>query len=357
MNKVIGFSFLGTVLIISASNAFSYPHNQAEHEQPRSSNNQKSSVFPSYQQRTRNTAPAYHDSLGNRVTQDHVNRVNFANTRSENVMRNDVHVTESVRYGRSHFVNNYRPVYEQRNLVINGYVNHYNQIVLRYPQYIGLWHQHYFYGGFYYGFHPLINIDAYFYNPMVYWFYMPNYNTQYYSTWYNGSQYEAYPTLHYPFSYHGLYYPTDNLKQLLFGVSAMTLDRQVQFRAAITLFTKDLAQQLANTLNQHIKMSNGDIVVTHYEILGNDESIELEGFISFNGVEYNFKGLLDLQDPRRTSVFVPKSLEATPDAQSVKTLDQMNGQIDIIKNDSTSSAVEPEIPATPAEVNADPQVH
>src|ERR1700722_1149244 len=32
--------------------------------------------------------PARPDSLGNRVTEDHLNRVGFANTRAENIMRN-----------------------------------------------------------------------------------------------------------------------------------------------------------------------------------------------------------------------------------------------------------------------------
>jgi hypothetical protein len=316
-------------------------------------------TFPSYPSRSgsngvRQSVPNHSDALGNRVTQDHNSRIQFANGRSESVMRNNVRVTESVHIGRSAFVNSYRPGFESRSVIFNRYSAHYNELVIGHPLVFNYWHRHYFYGGFYYGFHPLLNIDAYFYNPMVYWMFVPTYNEYYYRTWYS-AEYDAYPALHYPFLYHGLYYPTENLKQLLFGVSAMPVDRQVQFRAALTNFTKELAQTLANETHQHVRMTNGDVVVTHYAIVGYDESIELEGFVNLAGVDYNFKGLLDLQEPAHTSVFVPQALDQEPTDVEAQPLDQMNAKIDSIKGESQGAPIEAEIPATPAEVTAEPQ--
>jgi len=319
-------------------------------------------TFPSYPSRSshignnnvRPSVPSHSDSLGNRVTSDHAGRIQFATGRSESVMRNNVRVTDSVHYGRSTFANHYRPGFESRSVVFNNYSNHYNMMVVEHPLVFDYWHRHAFYGGLYYGFHPLLNIDSFFYNPMVYWMFVPTYNEYYYRTWYS-AEYDAYPALHYPFAYHGLYYPTENLKQLLFGVSAMPVDKQVQFRASLTLFTKQLAQNLANQLGQHVRMSNGDIVVTHYEVVGYDESIVLEGFINFGGAEHNFKGLLDLQEPTLTSAFIPQVLEREPSTLDVQPLDEMNSKITQMKGDSPGEPVEVEVPATPAEVTAEPQ--
>jgi hypothetical protein len=316
-------------------------------------------VFPSYPNRTSNhgvrqSIPAHSDSIGNRVTSDHLDRVEFAHGRSESVMRNNVKVTETVHNVRNRFVTSYRPGFVTRSLAFNGYYDHYHAFAINHPIYFDAWHRHFFYGGFYYGFHPLLDIDLYFYNPMVYWFFVPHYDEYYYRTWYS-SEYDAYPALHVPFAYHGLYFPTDNLKQLLFGVSAMPVDKQVQFRAAITVFTKEVAQSLANQTGQHVRLSNGDIVINHYEILGYDESISIEGFINSNNKAYDFKGLLDLQNPGKTSIFIPQSIEATPVEADLSRLDQMNQQIDEVKGKDSQNPVEAEVPATPAEINADPQ--
>jgi hypothetical protein len=273
--------------------------------------------FPSYPKK--NTPPIRHfDSIGNKVTHDHMSRVDFANHRSEDSMKNNERITGVVQQGRTHFVNHYRPDFEKRTVIVNNYISNYNRIIVERPLVIERWRHHHFYGGFYYGFHPILNIDAYFYNPMVYWFYVPTYQEYYYRTWYHDSDYDTYPSLHYPFAYHGLYYPTENLKQLLFGVSGMTVDRQVQFRAAITIFTKNLAQELADSSGKHVRMSNGDIVLTHYEVLGYDQAIQVDGFVTENGIESNFKGILDLQNPAKSSAVVITSLEKDPTPQQIK---------------------------------------
>ena len=295
--------------------------------------------------------PMHSDSMGNRVTSDHLERVQRADHRSESVMHNNTRVRETVYRSNSHFVNAYRPRYQSRAVFVNNYYSS-HPVIIR-PQFVPYWHSHYFYGGYYYGFHPINNIEVYFYNPMVYWMYVPTYNDYYYQTWY-ASHYEAYPALHYPFKYHGIYYPTENLKQLLIGVSTMSVDKQVQFRAAITEFTKKVAQTLADEHHSRVKLSTGDIVINHYEILGYDESIMIEGSVGNGGSESQFKGILDLQSPMKTSVFIPDELNADPSKDAINDLNQINTKVDLIKGNTSSQPVEDEEPATPAEISADP---
>lgn len=299
--------------------------------------------------------PAHPDSLGNHVTEDHLNRVEFAHGRAENVMKTNIHVTDVVHVGRARYATFYRPEFEQRNIVINGYIQNYHRLVLLNPPYLGLWHRHFFYGGFYYGFHPVLDIDLYFYNPMVHWFYVGAFDEGYYRNWYK-AEYDAYPELHHSFEYHGLYFPTDNLKQLLFGVSAMPIDKQINFRIAMVQFTKRIAQQMANGLDTHVKLSNGDISVTHYEILSYDNGVALDGFVTFKGKSYNFRGLLDLVSTSQTDVFVPANWEGEPSEKQLAQLDSVNGKIDVIRG-GPSLAPADMVSAAPApsEVNAEPE--
>jgi hypothetical protein len=315
------------------------------------------SEFPAYPARQAHSPriPVHNDSLGNRVTQDHVNRVDFAHGRAETLMRKNEHVTDVVRVERAHFVNVYRPEFEQRNIIFNRYIGNYNALVRSHPRYLGFWHSHFFYGGFYYGFHPVLDIDTYFYNPMVYWFYAKSFDDQYYRNWYQTS-YEAYPKLQKPFEYHGLYYPTENLRLLLFGVSAMPVEKQVAFRDSVEVFTKKLAQNLADNFNTHVKLAKGDISITHYEILGYDDAIVLEGAVIFNGNVLNFKGFLDLSNPGSTKVVAPISLDKEPTADQIKRLDDITAQVDSIKGEP--SQPQSETPTADAmssgEVTADP---
>jgi hypothetical protein len=318
-----------------------------------------SAGFPSYQARTGPNVgrpPAIRDSLGNRVTQDHMNRVEFAHGREEKFMRPSPHATEAVSLGRAHYATVYRHELEHKSAFIDVSLHRYNTILVEHPLIIGAWRTHAFFGGFYWGFHPVIAIDAYFYNPLVYWFYVGSFNENYYRTWYKG-EYDAYPELHQPFAQPGLYYPTENLRQLLFGVSAMPVENQVHFRQAISLFTGKIAQSLANHLNLRVTLSKGDIVVTHYEILGVDEGIVLEGFMTNNGATYDFKGLLDLRSPPNTSVFAPVAMDVAPTETQAKTLDEMNAQISALKGEQVTAVPEAAPPvAEPAgEITAEPQ--
>ena len=380
--------FLGLFLLIpflSSSfgwGGFAYgePHEESHRGAPRASaihsSSKKSasvkSVFPRYPNRAttapnlgkqpeRRPVPTRSDVNGNRVNDEHLSRVDFANHRSAEVMRTDAHVNNHVTYHSATFVSNFRPIYQQKNVVFNEHLEHYHQFVIAHPLVWDAWHAHHFYGGYYYGFHPIPNIEIYFYNPMVHWFYIGTWDDQYYRTWY-ASEYEAYPALNRPFQYYGVYYPTDNLRQLLFGVSAMSVDKHAAFRSQINTFTQDITQQLANQLKTHVVLSKGDLVITHYEILGYDDAVVLEGAVNFQSKSHNFKGMINLNptdtsEAHRTQAFVAVSSENPPGQDQLSSLDQLNASIESVRGDAAPAAPEsnPVENAPSGEVSADPK--
>jgi hypothetical protein len=348
-NILLGVLVVGTLLLGFNLNAEDMPNKFGGHP--------KKFEFPPYPKFERNKNLRFlPDSLGNRITEDHLKRIELANTRTNDLMKKNHHVTEAVRVGRVKFSNLYRPEFEHRSPVFDAALQRFNMHIVSHPKIINSWNSHYFYGGFHYGFHPIHDIDVYFYNPLVYWFYVRNFDEQYYRNWYT-AEYDAYPQLHTPFMYAGLYYPTENLRQLLFGVSAMTVQKQIHFREGVSLFTKKLAQSLANSFGSRIRLTTGDIVVSHYEVLGYDEAIVLEGLVTAAGKDYNYKGLIDLRNPGMTVVFAPASLDVAPTAAQIHSLDQLNAKIAEIKGEPTPVApvlmATPE--ETPGEVTAEPE--
>lgn len=317
------------------------------------------SEFRSYPVRTTTKAkvriavPVHPDSFGNRVTDDHLQRVDFATQRASGIMKADSHIKDAVAFHSATYSSALHPVYQQKSLFISDQFHHYNTFIVEHPVVWENWHQHYFYGGFYYGFHPCYDINIYFYNPMVHWFYVGAWDEHFYKTWYK-TEYVAYPQLHKPFEYFGVYYPTDNLRQLLFGVSGMTVEKQAQFRTSIEDFTKKLTQQLANGLKQRVVLSKGDIVVTHYEVLGYDDAVVMEGFVTHQGKAYNFKGLLSLEPSEEQQVFVATTVDAAPTGEQIQNLDSLHSAIDNIRGESATPAPAP-VPTPSGEVSADPQ--
>ncbi|MFI5205771.1 MAG: hypothetical protein ACHQVK_02425, partial [Candidatus Paceibacterales bacterium] len=329
---------LMTVIVIFLFN-FSFQsvfarQGEGQYRKGRGSINSGHSDFPKYSGKAK--TPSRPDVLGNRVTEDHLGRVDFAHKRTDQMMKSDNRVTDVVRVNRVRFTNFYKPEFDHRAIVYNSFLTRYNAVVISHPLILDVWHRHYFFGGFYYGFHPVSDIDVYFYNPMVHWFYVGAYDEYYYRNWYK-AEYDAYPELHRPFEYHGVYYPTENLRQLLFGVSAMPVEKQARFRTSVSFFTKSVAQKMANGLNTHVKLGSGDIAVTHYEIIGSDNAVVLEGVVTFQNNSYNFKGLLDLETPERSDAFVPASWDKNPTPEQLATLDGLNNRINVIKGDPGQS--------------------
>ena len=264
------------------------------------------------------------DQIGNRITQDHAQRVEQGHELTKNIMKSDQKIRNAVVKSNSFYSKNYQPRIQNRTVIINKYFNR-NPVFIR-PVYVPFWHNHGFYGGFYYGFYPVLAIESFFFNPMVYWLFSPYHDPYYYQTWYV-NEYHSYPTLKTPFLYNGIYYPTENLKTLLVAVSAMPVDRQAKFRDAISSFSQDIAQQLADITNRHVQLSTGDIVITHYEVLGYDDAIVVEGFVGQSGREFQFKGLLDLNHPELSLSFIPSDLNKDPNELNLTRLDLLNQRI------------------------------
>lgn len=323
------------------------------------------SIFPPYTPRpsTHHTArpPApqpnvtHEDHIGNRVTDDHMRRIEFAHQRAETVMKTSPQVHNHVAFHAAAFTGTLHPIYEQKQKVYAEHFDHYHAIVVKNPQVWRDWHHHHFYGGFYYGFHPVPDITIYFYNPIVHWFYIGTWDDAYYRTWYAG-EYEAYPALNHPFPYYGAYFPTENLRQLLFGASAMPVDKQAQFRTGMINITQQITQQIANISRQHVVLSNGDILLTHYEILGADDGIELDGAVNSQSKSYNFKGLLELNPTNATQTFVTGGGEVPPTPAEFAQVDDLNREIELLRGNAIPDVTPTPIPLMPSgEVSADPK--
>jgi hypothetical protein len=372
-----------------APNSYAQMHRSAHGGSPAGAGH---SVFPAYPKRTMrpsapmghsptmaghaNPAPQNHyapsatheDRLGNRVSDDHLNRVEFAHQRSINVMRTSPGINNHVSFHSAAYSGTLHPIYMHKQTLYTDHFNHYHAYIVDHPGYWRPWHDHYFYGGFYYGFHPVPDMSIYFYNPLVHWFYIGTWDDNYYRTWY-GPEYEAYPQLNRPFNYYGVYYPTDNLRQLLFGVSAMPVEKQARFRTGITAFTQEVSQQVANVSHQHVVLNNGDIAVTHYETLGQDDGLDLEGVVTFQSKAYSFKGVINLDPANTVQVFVAGDSDSNPTPAQLKSLDDMNSSINTLRGDATPnedsgvkapnlSSDGPEYPNAPAasgQVSADPK--
>jgi|GEM_PF-6803518 len=276
-------------------------------------------------------------------------RAVFGRTRIDSVMKKNAHVNQIVSQQTNRWQSMQRPIIEKRAPVYRGLINQFARWNNAHPSFRNRWwFRHRFFGGCYFGFFPLFDIWDYFYNPLVYWFFVPTYDPVYYRTWY-GDDLDAYPDLEQSFPYSGLYYPTENLRQLLFAVSAMPIDEQADFRTAIMKLSKELAHRVANASSAHVQIKDGDIVVTHYAILGDDNGVSLDGFVNQNGDAYNFKGIVDMRQPETSDAFVTSSMDREPSPEELSQLDAINAKIAALGGET-----EPGEPTTPSQLEADP---
>ncbi len=328
------------------------------------------SVFPSHTHGdTKGSVSTHSDPRGNNVSNQHMNQVNFANQRVSSVMRSNPQIQSQVRQGRTAFASHFHSAFHRNDAFFHDQFHHFHNTVFVSPAFWSPWWGLGFYGAWWWGFYPCPDIGVYFYNPMVYWFYTPYWNDYYYRTWYAGD-YSADPNTRHAFPYYGVWYPTENLKQLLLGASAMSAERQAVFRAQIESFTQLLTQALANESKEHVTLSKGDIALTHYEMLKNDEGVLLEGGVALKGTTHHFKGLLNLngkdtEKEHQTQVFVANVTDKPPSDDQKKEMERLNKSIDDVRggpepSPSPAPASSPPTSASPGntpsgEVSADPQ--
>lgn len=249
-------------------------------------------------------------------------RINDARGRTDSRMKRNPAVINRVNEQSRWATRTYTPIFERRSPVYQRYVDSFRSYHNRYPG----WSRYRFFGGGYYALRPIFNIEVDFYNPLVYWFFVPTYSVDYYRPWY-GSYLERYDVLRQPFRYSGYFYPTESLRQLLFGVSAMAIEKQVAFREAIAIVTDMLARRTTEVAYVAANLGRGDIVVTHYEMVGYDRAVALEGFVNVDDRLYNFKAIVDLRYPDSSDVFVTGAMDREPTALEMQALDRLNARV------------------------------
>jgi len=198
------------------------------------------------------------------------------------------------------------------------------------------WWNEGFYGGCYWEFHPDLDIDTYFYNPVVYWFYGADADDYYYRTWY-GTDYERYPELRTRFRYVGAFYPTEEFRDLNLGLSAMGMDAQVRYRRASEIMGDQLERKLK--VRGGSALSENAIVVDHYQILPDDKGVVVEGFVDQDDVQFAFKAVQDLSSPDDTAVFAASADQDIADAD-LEQLRQVNTRIEDMGGVAEGSATD-----------------
>ncbi len=234
-------------------------------------------------------------------------------------MRGNVRIGSWVNLQVGYYRTHYYPTYIPRTTWYNSY----------YPS----WRVHYshwgrwgFYGGFYWNLRPVADIGVYFYNPMIHWFYSPHYDEYYYNTWYN-SGITVYPEMRTPFPYAGVYYPTEEFKDLNLGMSQANVTAQVNYRRAMIDFTLKLQQQVSMIMGYNVSLSANDVVINHYQQLNGDVGVVIEGFVSYQQQSsYPFKAYLDL-NTGNADLFVTGNSGQSPNPTEIDQLGNLNSRI------------------------------
>lgn len=251
--------------------------------------------------------------LYNRYTQAHFNWLRQRQTN----FNYSVNVRGWLDGRRSYFRNQYNvSIYNRSNRYVNFYLN--NAYRYGYSAY----YDHGFCGGYYYPVRPWINIEQYFYYPVIYWLYddRDDSSVSYYQEWY-GVDYPSYPVT--PFSFAGVFFPTESLRDMAMEVSAMPAATQYQFRQSLEQMLNALTDRASEILGEGFELGDNDVVIDHYENLS-DRAIVVEGFIDRGDIHLPFKGVLNLEYVDSTAIFIPSGEVPTEgDLADLAALNQM----------------------------------
>jgi hypothetical protein len=198
---------------------------------------------------------------------------------------------------------------------VNFYNEHYEPIARgcwdHYNGAWGAWHAGWtgwygcgFHGGYYWGLNPFWGMDTYYYVPGIYWFYNNDWNDYYYTTWY-GSDYAAWPAEYRtPFKHAGAFFPTEEFRDLNLDLSGASMQTQIEYRRAMTALDNVLATEVTARGGDGI-LTQGSIVINHFELMLDSQAVEVEGFVSEEGIDFPFSAILYLQTPEQPEVFIP----------------------------------------------------
>lgn len=258
-------------------------------------------------------------------------------------------VTASIQL-RTRFTSRYPALLSQINGVSNDYYATYSGMhaaryqalgsywgTTAYRYYYSSWFRSGFYGGYWYPLRPLLHIHQYFAYPMVLWFYVGTSVPGYYQAYYGS---EPLPALcaAASFPYVRVFFPTDTLRDLLVEASGLGAQAQCAFREAMTTVTSTLQVIVRTRLSGAFVFAQDDIVVTHYENLGN-RAITIAGSVDRAEIHLPFKGTVDLEAPAQSTVFVPSGQD--PSESDLRLLEAMNEQIKALGGDPFTAQEEP----------------
>ncbi len=189
--------------------------------------------------------------------------------------------------------------------------------------------------------HPWYAIDTYFVYPMVNWMYVGKVDVEYYRTWY-GADYDSCPVT--TFAYARAFFPTQQMRDLGMEMSGLKASLQCGFRKAMVTMTQSLVDQVASQIGASFTLADSDIVVNHYQNLGNT-GVEMEGFINHDTINLPFKAVLDLVTPANTYAFIPTQDEPNPADEA--NLGKVNAHIKKLGGNPDEVDDEPESLVTP----------
>ena len=187
------------------------------------------------------------------------------------------------------------------------------------------WQSYGFFGGYYWGFRPYLDIDSDFWNPSIAWFFATDSDDDYNAQWY-GDDYNNYPGLHEAFRYPGVFMPTEDFRDLNLSISMLDPEYQSYYRSGINELYNGLVGRLATLDSSDVRLGKGSVMVNHYQLTPEDRGQVIEGVVNPNEstTAYAFKAAINLRDGT-TIVFVPSGAE--PNEADIASLEAVNQMI------------------------------
>ena len=263
------------------------------------------------------------DNNGNIRNDRAQGRVQEANRRGSQ-RRNDQRVVRVTNHHTNIYVNNYRTTVVNRYTYVNNYRNY------GHSRYVA-WHSHGFRGGFYWSVRPYYDINTYYWNPSVAWLYISDWDDHYYRSWYE-SDYDRYMDLRRPYRHVGIFYPTEEIRDLSVDVSMMYVSEQINYRRGLEVLGDRLQSELSSRTYGTARLGRYDVVVNNYQILPGDTGVVVEGYVAHDRAQFPFKALLDLREPSFTRVFVPDAWDGygSPNSSKLYELRMLNERIEYL---------------------------
>jgi hypothetical protein len=152
-----------------------------------------------------------------------------------------------------------------------------------------------------------------------------------------------------PYRHVGVFYPTEEFRDLNLGVSAMGIETQANYLQSAEFLGDRLELEVRNRGGH--ALSENSVVVDHYQVLPDDKGVVIEGFVDQDDVHFAFKSVQDLTHPDGSKVFAVSD-DQEPTAESLDQLRNINTQIEdlggVAEGQDEDTVQAPEDPADPS---------